>query len=302
MRKLHEAAILAGIQDNSYNDAYGEEAKDQRQAKEIKSNEGIASLLFEKIKAEQGENDKDRTVKSRALDIEERRRQDEIWNKQLELLIKGTGVGGAGVGSEQQKLSNMADVARNSLNNTESLVKQNPKTAGIQTLLQSVPLIGDPLANAAAGVIGGKFKEIRDSKASTKEAMQNLYTGASASGEQVPAFQGFSGPGAMDAFRGKVEGTSDNTRDALNTFQQKQLQKQQMLTPEVVKVAGLDQDPVAQQIMRQQQEAQAALRQQKIQKMVPSDQQLYQEIAGNPGHPKAAKAKQYLERKYGPVF
>ena len=232
-----------------------------------------------------------------ARNMEEQRRAEK-----LKLLIGGSGVGGVGTMSgEAQKISNLADTARSSLNNTEDLAKANPKTAAAQTALQSIPFAGDAISNTLAGLIGGKFKEVRDSKASTKEAMQNLYTGAAASGEQVPAFQGFAGPGALDIMKGNVD-TSGNTRDAINNFQQRQQKAARPLSPEMLQAAGMQNDPIAQQAIAQQSQAQAAAKQQALSKLSNEDRMLLDEIQKNPAHPNAGKAMQSLKRRYGNIF
>jgi len=223
--------------------------------------------------------------------------EEDARSAKLKLLIGGP-AGDGKVGAEQQKVINLSDSARSSLNETERLAKENPKTAATQTALQSIPLVGDGLSNFLSGLAGGKFKEVRDSKAHTKEAMQNLYTGAAASGEQVPAFQGFSGPGALDILQGNTD-TSGNTRDAINTLQQRQRKAQPRLNQEMLDVSGMGQDPIAQQALKQQTEAAQAALAQRISRMSPQEQEIYREVMRNPSHPNAAKAKQDLERRHG---
>ena len=215
-------------------------------------------------------------------------------------LFLGGGAGGT-IGAEQQKNSNLVDAARNSLNASENLVKENPKTYGAYKAIQGIPLVGSSLANLGAGWGGGKFKEIRDTEAIAKESMQNVMTGAAASGEQVPAFQGFSGPGAWDAFQGKA-GNSDNTRDALNSFQQRQDKSKPKMTPELMQAAGLANDPIAQAAIKQQQASEAASLQQKMQKVAPQDQEAAQWLRQNSAHPDAAGVKRKLALKYGNIF
>lgn len=224
--------------------------------------------------------------------------QEEARAAKLKLLFTG-GTGEPKMSMEAQKNSNLVDTARESLNNTETLLEEHPIAGTFQTGLQAIPVIGDGISNMAAGLLGGNLKKIRDSKASTKEAMQNLYTGAAASGEQVPAFQGFSGPGALDIARGNIKGTTDTTRDALNTFQKRAGAATPRLNQEMLDVSGLGQDPIGTTVLRQQQEAMQAAREAKIQKMDPQDRTLYSEIMANPGHPNAVRAKKDLERKYG---
>lgn len=226
-----------------------------------------------------------------AHNMEEQRRVDKLK------LLMGAGGGGVGadgkpLSSEAQKTYNLADTARDSLNATEAFTKENPKASAIA----SIPLVG-----WLGSKLGGPVKEAYDTRNSAKEALQNLYTGAAASGEQVPAFQSFAGPGIVDAWQGKG-GVSDSTRDAINNFQQGLHRQVRPLTPEMLEAAEMEDDPMAQQLM-QQQEAKAQMQQNaKLQKLSPQDRELYRHIAAEPNHPNAAAAKRDLERKYGKLF
>lgn len=219
------------------------------------------------------------------------RLQDEqIKLNKLKVLMGGgggAGVDGKPLSAEAQKYSNTVDVGRDGLNRTESLIKENPRTAILEKFTPGF----------VATLTGGKLKEIADSKAVTKEAMQSLITGAAASGEQVPAFQGWSGPGIMDIVKGG--GDSSSVRDTMNTLQQGYKRQSLGMNPEMLKAAGMQNDPVAQQAMQQQQAASQMKQQQKLSQMAPEDAELYQEIQGNPQHPKAAAALTHLKRKYG---
>lgn len=236
---------------------------------------------------------------------EQNKMDQEARNKRLEILLKGGGGGGGagtsggGMSSEAQKASNLVDVARNSLNETERLAKENPKTAAAVTAMQSLPMIGGPLANMAAGIMGGDIKKVRDARAASQEAFQNLYTGASASGEQVPSFRGFSGPGAGDILSGNVEGSTNAIRDTLNAFQQRSAKKQTELSPEVLDAAGLSNDPVAQLVLKQRQDQAQAEQMDKMSKIAPEDQAKLDGITKNPSTEEARSSMQELSRKYG---
>jgi hypothetical protein len=232
-------------------------------------------------------------VAKQQADTMEQFRKDQIVLQKLKTLFGAAGLGedGKPLSNEAQKTSNLADTARSSLNDTESMIKESPRMAVAE---QFIP---DFVINK----IGGPLKQLKDSKASTKEAMQNLYTGASASGEQVPAFQGFSGPGITDILAGgdKISSASNGTRDAINNFQKGLKRQTKTMSPEMLKAAGLENDPMAQTALHQQQAAAAAKREKQLSALSPEDRQLYQEIQANPAHPKAAAARQHLARKYG---
>lgn len=236
------------------------------------------------------------TVEGYRTDQGDKMKEDARRDK-LKILLTG-GTGDPKVSGEQQKVLNLADNARQGLNQTEELLQKHPIAGTAQTALQSIPLIGDAVSNGIAGIAGGPFKAIRDSKANTKEAMQNLYTGAAASGEQVPAFQGFAGPGALDVLTGNVN-TSGGTRDAINTFQQRQKKAMPRLNNEMLQAAEMADDPIAQQALKQQEDAIAAAKQAQLSKMRPQDRLIYDEIQANPQHPNAQKAYRDLVRRYG---
>lgn len=243
-----------------------------------------------------------RAIQQQNADTQEKYRQDQVKGALLKTLLGGGVAGGEKpLGSEQQKASNLIDTARNSLNTTEAIAQKNPKTTAAQTLLQNIPKVGDPLSNLIAGVAGGPWKEFRDSKASTKEAMQNAYTGAAASGEQIPAFQGWAGPGALDILKGNTD-TSAPVRDAMNSLQNGLQRSQKSLDPLMVKAAGLENDPIARQVMMQQQQAQMQNKEKALKALSPEDRSIYDEIQRNPTHPNAGKYKQKLMRRYGSIF
>lgn len=215
----------------------------------------------------------------------------------LKMLLGGgtMGVDGKPLSTEAQKAYNSVDVARDSLNKTEELAKKHPYQYAAEAVLPG------PLAGYAAKIFGGPLKEIHDSKGSTKEAFQSIITGAAASGEQVPTFQSFSGPGALDAIRGEVK-SSDSVRDNLNTLQQGYARKAKTMTPEMLEVSGLEDDEIAQYALEQQELAAQAKKQQALQKLQPNEQALLQEAQANPTHPNAKKVILDLTRKYGNIF
>lgn len=310
-QQLDEAFKQGGSATAAYENARGRQADTEKQAKDEALRKFLQSgdlennrlIAGDKLGEDSRHNREMERIGSQQANTTEKYRQDqdtkmrEDARKEKLKILLGGGAGGA-ISGEQQKTLNLADNARAGLNETERLLKEHPIAGTIQTGLQSIPLVGDAVSNAIAGVGGGAFKQIRDSKANTKEAMQNLYTGAAASGEQVPAFQGFAGPGALDVARGNVE-TSGGTRDAINTFQQRQQKAMPRLNQDMLNVSGMAQDPIAQQALKQQQEAAQFAREQKLQKMDPEDRADYQEAVANPQHPGSRAAIQYLTRKYG---
>lgn len=311
-QQLDEAFKQGGSATAAYESARGRQADTEKQAKDEALRKFLQSgdlennrlIAGDKLGEDSRHNREMERIGSQQANTTEGYRRDQATKmeedarkEKLKILLGGNSAGGA-VSGEQQKTLNLADNARNGLNETESLLKEHPIAGAIQTGLQSIPLVGDVISNTVAGVGGGAFKAIRDSKASTKESLQNLWTGAAASGEQVPAFQGFSGPGALDIARGKVD-TSGGTRDAINTFQQRQQKAMPRLNQDMLNVSGMAQDPIAQQALKQQQEAAQFAREQKLQKMDPEDRADYQEAIANPQHPGSRAAIQYLTRKYG---
>jgi hypothetical protein len=223
-----------------------------------------------------------------------RKMEEDARINKLKTLLGGGGADGKPLSNEAQKTSNLIDTARESINNTETLAKEHPYAYAAEQFLPNFVInrVGNSL---------GPLKDVADSKAAAKEAMQNVYTGAAATGEQVPAFQGFSGPGALDALLGKAK-VADSVKDNLNTLQQGYERQGRTLTPEVLEAAELDDDPLAQTALEQQEAARAAKKEQKLRRLNPNDRALYDEISANPSHPNAAKAKQDLERKYGRIF
>lgn len=221
-----------------------------------------------------------------------RRLEEESRLGKLKLLMGGAGADGKPLSNEAQKTFNLADTARNSLNSTEAFTKEHP----IATAMSGLPGAG-----FVSKIVGGPMKEAYDTRAGAKEALQNLYTGAAASGEQVPAFQSFAGPSFLDALRGKGD-ASPSTRDAINTFQNGMQKQAKPISTDMLQAAGMQNDPIAQQALKQQEQASQARQQGILGKMQPQEQQLYQEIKTNPTHPNAAKAKLDLERKYGRIF
>lgn len=221
----------------------------------------------------------------------------------LKLLLGVGGVGGDGkpLGAEAQKVSNLIDSARDALNKTETLSTQNPKTAAAHTFIQGLPF-GGSINNSLASWLGGAYKNINDSKGITKEAMQNVDTGAAATGDQSATFKNWSGPGVMDILSGHAPDNSGAVRDKLNTMQQGYGRQGRTISPEMLKAAGMENDPIAKQALAQQDARQQAARQQALSRLAPEDQQLYQEIVSNPGHPNAAVARRDLERRYGRIF
>ncbi len=199
-----------------------------------------------------------------------RRMEEESRIGKLKLLMGGgaTGPDGKPLTNEAQKTSNLIDTARESLNNNETFSKEHPIASSLATL---------PLSGFFGKIIGGPLKEATDNRSIAKEAMQNVYTGAAASGEQVPAFQSFAGPGIMDILSGKTAPNA-NVSDSLNSLQQGYQRQSRTLTPEAAAQNRLNQ---------------------RLQKMAPQDRALYQEITANPNHPNAASARKDLERKYG---
>jgi hypothetical protein len=234
-----------------------------------------------------------------ARNFDEQRRVDK-----LKLFFGGGGAAGPDgkpLSGDAQNKSNLVDSAREALNTTETLAQEHPKTAALQAGIQALPF-GSNIANSLAGFTGGTFKKINDSKGITKEAMQNVDTGAAATGDQSAMFKNWSGPGVLDILNPSNGGSSEGVRDKLNTMQTGYSRQARTVTPEMLEAAEMEDDPIAQQAMEQQDQRAQAKQQQKLSRMNPQEQQLYQEIKANPAHPNAAKAKLDLERKYGRLF
>lgn len=217
-------------------------------------------------------------------------RKDQIRIDKLKQLFGGAG-GDKALSGDAQKTSNMIDTARQSLNGTEELLKKHPIAGVVEKVTP----------NFVANLFGGPLKAVNDSKNQTKEALQAVYTGAAASGEQVPAFQSFSGPGISDILQGNVE-QGDSARDAMNTLQQGYTKQKRVMSPEMLKAAGLENDPVAQQAMQQQEASQMAEQQKKLSRLKPEDQQAFQWLQLNPTDPASAGIKLKLQRRYGNLF
>jgi hypothetical protein len=237
--------------------------------------------------------------KDQAHNYEEQRRVDKLK------LLMGGGAGGVGpdgkpLSNEAQKTSNLVDSAREALNKTEDLSKQHPYVAAAQTGLQTLPW-GSNIANSVAGLVGGSFKELNDSKGITKEAMQNVDTGAAATGDQSSTFKNWSGPGVMDIFSGNAA-NSEGVRDKLNTMQTGYNRQAKTLTPEMLQAAEMDDDPIAQQAMAQQETRGQQKLQEKLQKLSPQDQEAYKWLQANPGDPAAPHIQLKLKRRYGNLF
>lgn len=240
------------------------------------------------------------TMERYRRDQAEQMREKEKVDK-LKLLLGG-GVGGATTAEgkplsmEAQKVSNLVDAGRSALNRTEQLAKENPITAAVQA--------GTPqfLANPLAKFLGGKFKEINDSVGMTREAMQNVKTGAAATGQQAASFQNWSQPGVLDILRGNIGEGSNQLREDMNLMQQGFQKQARTVSPQMLEAAGLQNDPIAKQALQQQETAIQQRQSQIINKMEPADQELYKDILAQPGHPNVRPAKQMLERKYGKLF
>lgn len=223
------------------------------------------------------------------------RMEDQSRNERLKLLLGG-GTGGVGadgkpLSNEAQKTYNTADIARDSLNQTEAFTKEHPYASAAAAILPGF----------ASKFIGGSVKQAYDTQNTAKESLQNLYTGAAASGEQVPAFQSFAGPGFLDALQGK-SGDTSTVRDSINTFQQGLQRQTRPLTPELLQAADLQDDPIAQQAMSQQNAAAQAKQQAQLAKMAPQDQEAHKWLQANPADPAAHSVRQKLSRKYGNHF
>lgn len=221
--------------------------------------------------------------------------QEDARKAKLGLLFGSGGAGGATgaptMGAEAAKTSGLIDAARQSLNSTADLTAANKGAAIAERLTP----------NFAVDMIGGKMKDIRDSRSVSKEAMQNVYTGAAASGQQEPSFQAWSGPGVMDIIRGNTSGGA-GVRDALNTVQQNIVRQAPTPNPDILKEAGMQDDPLAQSLLKKQMDSAKVRDDQKLRNVPPAERALIDEIKANPSHPNAEKAKQDLMRKYGNIF
>lgn len=302
--KLKKALQLQG-QDNDMTKMGQEHANKQ----------SLLKAELEKAKAlKQMDIDSDQTYKMGMLDVarqnagtNERYRNDQAVNmedqrkaEKLRLLFGGGagGVGGIGsdgkpLASEAQKASNLVDAARSSLNNTEKLAQEHPKTAALEAMLPNI------IANPLASLFGGKFKEVNDSRGMTREAIQNVKTGAAATGNQQSSFQNWSGPGALDIINGKASDGSGQLRDDLNTMQTGLLKQSRVISPEMLEAAEMQDDPMAQQAVQMQQQAAQQKTQQKLQTFAPADRAAYEWLQANPQAPEAAGIRTKLQRRYG---
>ncbi len=242
----------------------------------------------------------EKELKTREYDILEGYRTDQGTHMRegdkvdkLKALLGGSGGTAGTTSADAQRLHNLVDTGRQSLNTTEDLAKEHPIAYAAESITPQF------LVNK----IGGNMKKIADAKAGTKEALQNAYTGAAASGEQVPAFQGWSGPGVWDALSGNVnQDGSAQIRDSMNTLQQGTKKQTRGLSPEMANAAGLGNDPMVKQHLAEQAQRAEVAKQQQLMKMDPIDRALYEDIRAKPDHPARKNAETFLTRKYGAIF
>ena len=198
----------------------------------------------------------------------------------------GIGANGKPLGNEAQKSHNLLTSAENSLQDTKKLVDENPMAA-----------IGEKvLPNGILSLLGGNMKRIMDSKSVTKEALQNYATGAAASGEQVPAFQSWSGPGIGDIVRGDTGPTPEMSR-TISTLKQGYSSPEHKVSQEQLDFLKLGNDPAARALVQQGSTRDAAMA--APQGPSPEDAAALQFIQDprNQAHPKAAAVAAKLKAK-----
>lgn len=238
-----------------------------------------------------------------------REAQDAHYQEQEKIAKLKTLFGGGAMGpngkplsSEAQKASNLVDSTRSAINNTEKLALESPKTAAAHGVISKVPFVGNHLATGLAGFLGGDLKKIDDSIGIARESIQNVKTGAAATGHQAASFQSWNSPGVLDVLRGQPGAGFDQVKDDLNTMQQGLKRQAPAMNEDMLEAAGLSDDPLAQEALRQQQLVRQQQIDEKRKSVTPEHMQLYQEIQANPGHPGAQNAMQDLVRRYGDIF
>lgn len=266
-------------------------------AKQSMEHDSDLAKLARQAELEKPYKDADSDYKNRMANVAQQQantmeeyRKDQMRISKLKELLGGGG-GDKPLSGEMQKTSNLIDAGRQSLNSTEDLLKQHPIAGALEQITPGF----------VSSKVGGPLKKIADSRANTKEAMQSVYTGAAASGEQVPAFQAFSGPGIMDILSGNVD-TSQPIRDAMNTLQQGYKKQKRVMSPEMLKASGMENDPLAQQALQQQQASADSEMQRRLSMLSPGDQEIFKAIQAEPNHPNSAAHKQRLVRRYGNIF